>query len=325
MFTFIIILLFLCFLGWLCQFGKVGIGIAAVTLLLALHAWMCTNVSWYGEAVVAPQIVMKVEGGWLADEAEPLLGEEVYKCGNDETYCVTITDHKIYAQQYDGSPDIKIKVEPKNATFAKAKTTLSVKKVAAARNSDTPVWLSDSNFKDEITTLDKSFEYVIDGEKLRMNEHSEIEPTKYIITAKNKAGSTTKTLIVTKYPLYHACALYTESHPGRLSIDDIKLCKERAEYSENSGSSSTTTNVPESNSPSNLSKPGSSSTNSDSGSHCYHYEFGRCWDDIEDEAYESGMRDKYYGYEGGNYAPPSDCVGICEDIYEDAYYQGWGE
>lgn len=324
MFTFIIIFLLLCFLGWLCQFGKVGVGIAAVTLLLVLHAWMCTNVSWYGEAVVAPQIVMKVEGGWLADEAEPLLGEEVYKCGNDETYCVTITDHKIYANQYDDSPDIKIKIEPKNATFAKAKTIFTIKKVAVSQNADTPSWLSNEDFKDEVVTLDDKFEYTINGENLRMNENSNVEPTKYVITAKNKAGTDTKTLIVTRYPLYHACALYSENHPGRSSIEDIKLCKERAEYNEkNEPSSTTTTTTSKPSSSSSSSKPSSSSTNS--GSHCYHYEAGYCWDDIENEAYSSGMWDKNYGYEGDSYAPPSGCTGVCEDIYEDAYYQGWEE
>ena len=324
MFTIIVILLFLCFLGWLCQFGKFGAGAALVILLLVVHAWMCTNVTWYGEQVVAPRIVIKIDDGLFSSRSEPLLGEEIYECGDDaDTYCVTITDHKIYADQYDNSPDIKIKIEPKNATFAKAKTTLTIKKVAVSQNKNTPSWLSAEDFKDQVTTLDDKFEYTIYGDKLRMNENSDVEPTKYVITAKNKAGTDTKTLIVTRYPLYHACALYSENHPGKSSTEDVGLCKERAEYNEKHKPSTTTTTTttttskPSSSSSSN--KPSSSTT----GSVCYHYESGRCWDDIENEAYSSGMWDKNYGYEGGSYAPPSGCTGVCEDIYEDAYYQGW--
>ena len=50
-----------------------------------------------------------------------------------------------------------------------------------------------------------------------------------------------------------------------------------------------------------------------------HYEYGQCWDELEEKAYDDGSMDAYFGghgyYEG--------CSGVCEDIYEDAYYEGY--
>lgn len=56
-----------------------------------------------------------------------------------------------------------------------------------------------------------------------------------------------------------------------------------------------------------------------------HYEAGRCWDEIEDGAYESGQRDKEFGYYGGGYNPPDECTGVCEDAYNESYTQGYWE
>ena len=59
------------------------------------------------------------------------------------------------------------------------------------------------------------------------------------------------------------------------------------------------------------------------GSSCWHYEAGRCWDDLEGEAEANGRYDYNYGYYGASDIYPDDCDQRCQDIYEDAYDQGY--
>ena len=56
---------------------------------------------------------------------------------------------------------------------------------------------------------------------------------------------------------------------------------------------------------------------------CYHEEAGRCWDDIENEAYSAGLYDKQFGYYGASFGYEDDCDAVCRDIIEDAYEEGW--
>ena len=58
---------------------------------------------------------------------------------------------------------------------------------------------------------------------------------------------------------------------------------------------------------------------------CYHEEAGRCWDDLEDEAYSAGAYDAMYGYYGATLDYPDDCDTLCRDILEDAYEEGWAD
>lgn len=69
---------------------------------------------------------------------------------------------------------------------------------------------------------------------------------------------------------------------------------------------------------------GVSSNKSSSGtSACLHYEAGRCWDDLEMEAYSQGRYDKSYGWYGGSYYESDDCDSVCQDILLDAYEEGY--
>lgn len=301
------------------ELGKFGLYFSLVIVTLIVlgvgHALLCANVWRYGEKVVPPEISIDFKNGFLTNsDTEPLLGEEI-TCGDKENYFVILTDHKIYVDDYDKTPDLEIKIVPENATPKKADATLKITQVAM---SNPPSWIASGNLKDQVTTLDKNFNYVIDGSRVRYNESSDVEPTVYRIVAKNKRGETSVTLTVTRYPLYKACELYSATHPDSSAIADVALCRERAEYNEKhqlpSGSSSSGGNS----SSTGSSNFGSQSGTSHSGSTCIHYENGRCWDEIEDW-------DKNYGTYGDGYAPPAVCTGICLDIYEDAYYKGYGE
>ncbi len=325
MFYFILIFIIFCLFVWLCEnFGKAGAIMSAVILLLLAHAWCCTNVTWYGEKVIAPEISLELSDGFFdLRDAEPLLGEEI-TLGTDGNYYLTLTDHRLSVDQSDDALDVKIKIIPENATLTKAKTTLTITKVAREKPSSGDSWgtFYDDEYQDETIRLDDKTEYTINGDALRNNEHSEVEPTKYIITVKNKVGETTKTLIITKYPLYHACSLYNKTHPEKSAIDDISLCQKRAAEDERRSklNNSATNNNPSS---SNSSSQSSSSKPTNLTSVCIHYEAGRCWDDLENEAYGNGLWDKDFGDLGGGYNPPDGCTGVCEDIYEDAYYEGY--
>lgn len=56
---------------------------------------------------------------------------------------------------------------------------------------------------------------------------------------------------------------------------------------------------------------------------CYHEEGGRCWDDIEDEAYSAGLYDGQFGYYGATLEYAEDCNALCREIIEDAYDEGY--
>ena len=58
-------------------------------------------------------------------------------------------------------------------------------------------------------------------------------------------------------------------------------------------------------------------------SSCYHEEAGRCWDDLEDEAYSAGQYDREFGYYGATLEYADDCDALCREIIEDAYDEGW--
>lgn len=67
----------------------------------------------------------------------------------------------------------------------------------------------------------------------------------------------------------------------------------------------------------------SSSSTPSYGNVCIHYEYGRCWDDLEDEAYDAGRWDSSYGYYGDSYYESDGCDDLCQDIMEDAYDEGY--
>ncbi|MBR3256356.1 hypothetical protein IKG10_01665 [Candidatus Saccharibacteria bacterium] len=58
---------------------------------------------------------------------------------------------------------------------------------------------------------------------------------------------------------------------------------------------------------------------------CYHEEDGRCWDDLEDEAYSAGLYDNQFGYYGATLEYAEDCNALCREIIEDAYDEGYAD
>lgn len=303
----------------------VGLILSVLILLGAGNAWLCTNIWWYGEKVVPPEIDISLErySSWLADsdsDPEPLLGEELSR-DEDGNYFVTLTDHRIHVDDFDKTPNLKITITPENATLKKADTTLKITQFAMQ---NPPSWISSYNNKNQITTLDENFIYTINGSKNRYNENSAVEPTVYRIVAKNKRGESSVTLTITRYPLYKACEIYNTEHPGRSAIDDVALCKKRADYAKQHETSSDSSSSNSSNSAlNNSNNSGSSSKPNSPGSSCLHYEAGRCWDDLEEEAYSQGQYDKIYGHYGDSYYESDSCDYICQSILEDAYDKGY--
>lgn len=120
--------------------------------------------------------------------------------------------------------------------------------------------------------------------------------TKFTIIAENVAGKVEKTLTVTKTTHRAACdadpANQTHRYCSHFYKTEDKPVPTLPNYS---------------------------------GSGCIHYEAGQCWDEIEDKAYEDGQWDRDFGNYGGGYNPPDGCTGICEDIYDEAYTEGYWE
>ncbi|MBR2709637.1 hypothetical protein IKE72_00990 [Candidatus Saccharibacteria bacterium] len=59
------------------------------------------------------------------------------------------------------------------------------------------------------------------------------------------------------------------------------------------------------------------------GTSCYHFSNGKCWDDMESEAYSMGLYDHMYGDYGTSLYYEDDCDRECQDLLEDAYDEGW--
>lgn len=294
-----VIAIFIFCLYWLCKLGKVGKVVAGVILLLVIHIWCTNNLTWYPPQVAMPRIAISIGNGCsFKDAAVPTLGEQVVEDA-DGNYSVILNDHRRYADQYDCTPDIRVEMTPKNATLDKAEAQLTIKR---------------ENSGEEEVVVRNWFSYTIDGSKLYNNEHADLEPTVYTITAKNAVGQVSKTLTITRYPLYYVCGLYDETHPGHSAIEEISLCRERHEYDIKEEQSAGSGNI-----------SGSASSRPSASSGCVHYEYGSCWDELEDRAYDDGRFDSVYGNWGGAYNPPDDCTGVCLDIYEDAYYEGYGD
>ena len=333
MWTIIVVLLLLfaiCIIFSFCSaFGKTGSIVGTVLAVLILfgtgNAWLCTNVWWYGEKVVPPEISISLEksSSWAANsDLEPLLGEELIQ-GENGNCSVTITDHRIYVDDSDKTPDLKITITPENATLKKAGATLKITQLAMQ---NPPSWVNGSNNKNQVTTLDEKFVFTIDGSKIRYNENSGVEPTVYRIVAKNRRGESSATLTVTRYPLYKACVIYNSEHPGRSAADNVPLCGKRADYIKQHEASSSSNNSNFNNSDSNApNNSGSTSKPSSAGFSCLHYEAGRCWDDLEEEAYIQGQWDKLYGDYGDSYYESNNCDHVCQSILEDAYDRGYDD
>lgn len=57
---------------------------------------------------------------------------------------------------------------------------------------------------------------------------------------------------------------------------------------------------------------------------CWHSVAGRCYDGLEEEAAAAGYYDHLNGeYEGRSFDVPDDCDAVCQDILEEAYYEGY--
>lgn len=146
------------------------------------------------------------------------------------------------------------------------------------------------------------------------NQEFPLGETKIMVTASNSAGEVSREITVRKVSVAERCQPYNGDF-SKLVLSMRVYCgawKDYTEKLENAGK-------PAQSRPSGA----SSGPHSSSGSACLHYEAGRCWDDLEEEAYARGRYDKHYGYYGGSYYESDDCDEVCRDILEDAYNQGY--
>ena len=184
-------------------------------------------------------------------------------------------------------PDIYIRVRPDEAADERAKLTVLV---------------NDKEVSDNCSYSSKYFCYKIEDDVVK-------DGNKYEIVAKNVAGEKRVTVNV-KINANTKSETTTETTPAA------------------SPESTPTSSEPKTNNSSSDSASSSSSGNSNTTPYvksttCLHYEAGRCWDELEDEMYSSGLYDHSYGYRGASFMTPDDCDSRCQDILEDAYEEGY--
>lgn len=162
------------------------------------------------------------------------------------------------------------------------------------------------------------------------NEDFPFGETKFTVTASNSAGEVSKTVTVNKVSVAEECARYDKEYGGDFTrlVDSVEeYCKAWKSYTEkknapqaNGASGTSPSGGAQSSNGANGNGPGASKT-------CLHYEAGRCWDDLELEAYDQGRYDKTYGTYGQGYYESGDCDSVCqsilEDAYDEGYYDGW--
>lgn len=100
------------------------------------------------------------------------------------------------------------------------------------------------------------------------------------------------------------------------AIDDFEAPKANSEPQSESVSEPQPESTPEPSRSQTYTTPSTAST-------CHHEESGRCWDDLEDEAYSAGQYDRQFGYYGATLEYADDCNALCREIIEDAYDEGW--
>ena len=123
---------------------------------------------------------------------------------------------------------------------------------------------------------------------------------KVSVSASNKRGTATKEFVINRLSLNEECKKPENS--------ELRVCRKEEDVKEEHDLN---------NSSSDTGNPGGSSGVSGG---CVHYEFGECWDEIEEQAYDDGYLDASYGAGHIRY---TGCSGICADIYEEAYEKGY--
>ena len=187
----------------------------------------------------------------------------------------------------DYSPSIYIRINPEEANDERANLVVLV---------------NDHEVDANCSYGSKYFCYKIDSSAVKNGN-------KYEIIARNSVGEKHVSLGVEIIP--------TSSGSETTSTSD----------SSENNQSGTESNTSDSTNSSSSSSSGPSSSPSPTpyikSSSCLHYEAGRCWDELENEMYSSGLYDHNYGYYGGSYTYPDDCDTRCQDILEDAYEEGY--
>ena len=103
--------------------------------------------------------------------------------------------------------------------------------------------------------------------------------------------------------------------------DSSRVETEKKRASPSPSSSPSPTKTPEETKTPDYSEKSDSGSSADSTeSRCLHYEEGQCWDEVEEEAYSAGYLD---ATDGSGHMRYTGCSGICEDIYADAYDEGY--
>ena len=147
------------------------------------------------------------------------------------------------------------------------------------------------------------------------------------VTAKNDLGEVTKTVIINKLSTEAECAKSENSGVGLCKnlvaanlADSEKKAEEEAkrqakkeamEQNKKSYSGSSTNDSSE--------LDGTADT-----TNCDYAKYGKCWDDVLEQAYEDGTMDAYLN-ENGYIGNPhyQGCEGVCTDIYDDEYWKGY--
>lgn len=132
------------------------------------------------------------------------------------------------------------------------------------------------------------------------------------VTAKNKKGSESFELVVVKLRVSDECAKSENA--------EVEICKSVKNAKESDAKKRAEQEKEDEELRKSWQKYSSGSSSVKKNS-CVHYEYGKCWDELEDRAYEDGARDGAND-NGHSYYDPN-CTGVCEDIYEDAYEEGY--
>lgn len=260
----------------------------------------------------------------MDEEVEPRLGEVLTK-DEDGNYSVTLVDHTFREDDYTKTPNIRIAIVPDGAVSKKAHLSFEVTHKALEKpyQNYSPILQNEHLYRDQTTRVEDSISYMIYGVDLRVNDESDTRPTVYRIRAANKRGAVSATLTVRHVTLAIACTEYFAQHPEDKENSAVQLCRDWVEYKkqqdglkedQSKNEAPAATQEPD--------NPASDHSNGAGGSghsSCAHFEQGRCWDEIEEQAADDAEWDRFFGEYGGSYNPPDGCTGICEDFYEDAY------
>ena len=277
------------------EMSKMISGVVIVTVAILAHGGLF---GWYDKIEKPDEIIVSVD-----DEVK----NDFYKYEErDSVIYLTVSDKNFSESNESHLTDNgNIRFDIKNANAKKERANLK--------------WTMEIDGKEyERSTLPTGTEIHLlsDDFSLKIGEST------VKVKAKNDLGEITKTVVIKK--------LRTEDECRKEENAGVLLCKKVAEanLADSEKKAEAEAKKQKQSSPSTSNPVYTYETSVLDGTadttNCDYVKYGKCWDNVLEQAYEDGTLDAWLNEDGFlGYPHYQGCEGVCADIYDDEYWKGY--